>query len=506
MIPVLKAEQIREADHFTIKNEPISSIDLMERASTAFANRLKSLFGPGFHLYVFVGTGNNGGDGLAIARILEAADYQVSIYAVGQIEKASADFLINYQRLEGRVLWINDSLHLPITQPNDIIIDAIFGSGLTRPLIGIYQELVKELNKRSGIKVSVDIASGLMADYVPNASETIFEPDYTFTFQCPKWIFLQPSSSSFVGDLHILDIGLDLSCFEKDDYESSILTLADIDFVTYSRKKYSHKGDFGRLQLIGGSLGKMGSICLSSLAALRSGVGLLFSTVPKCGIEIVQQSIPEAMVKLGEGTDFISEIELVENVNVVGIGPGLGLTKETISAFDDLLDKIQRRQQLVIDADAINILALHPDWLDRLPPETILTPHPGEFVRLVGNWSDDRDKINRLKGLCQTYKLNVVLKGAYSVICDKNGSIFYNSTGNPGMATAGSGDVLLGIISGLMATGLSPINSLKAGVYLHGMAGDIAAMRLGERSLIASDLIQSLPQAFNNINEQRKSK
>ena len=505
MIPILSAEQTRAADQYTIKNEPIASIDLMERASMAFAREFMKRFDSNHRVFVMAGIGNNGGDGLAISRLLESKGYSVQVYAIGELEKASPDFLVNYQRLGMDVIWLTDAQSIPITHSQDILIDALFGSGLTRPLKGLYQQVVESLNRMPCIKVSVDIASGLMADKLPEEGDMIFQPDLTFTFQCPKLTFFQPSTANYVGEFKVLDIGLDLSYLSGEESERQLTTFDDLGLLSAPRHRFSNKGDYGRLQLIGGSKGKIGSICLSSLAAMRSGAGLLFSTVPECGIDIIQQSVPEAMVHPGLGNEFLTKINVIEGAGVIGIGPGLGTSHDTMTAFDKLLDLIKPDQKLVLDADAINILAQKLDWLSRLPEDSILTPHPGEFARLVGEWRDDFEKLSKLREFCTEHRVHVVLKGAYSAVCDKSGRIAFNPTGNAGMATAGSGDVLLGIIAGLLSTtGLSPLDALKAGVYVHGLAGDIAAQRQGERSLIASDIIEALPEAFQKISKQRK--
>jgi hydroxyethylthiazole kinase-like uncharacterized protein yjeF len=499
LIPILSASQVREADRYTIENEPIASIELMERASAAFVKELTKRLDASHRIIVVVGTGNNGGDGLAIARLLDAKGYRVSAFAVGQLEKSSPDFKSNYELIKDKIAWVEDAMDLPDTHNRDIIVDALFGSGLSRSLGGLYGEVVEVLNKKLGIKVSVDIASGLMVDNVPSEGDIIFEPDLTITFQCPKLTFVLPYTAPYVGEFVVVDIGLDLSIFSRETYKFQMTTADDLVFLNEGRNKYAHKGDFGRLQLIGGSEGKFGSIALSSQAAMRSGTGLLYVTVPQSGASIIHQLCPEAMVHKGDGEDVLSDFRLMQEATVIGIGPGLGTSYDAITALDMMLSMIEPHQKLVLDADVLNILAKNPDWLDRLPKETILTPHPGEFRRLVGDWNNDVDKLERLSVFCERYSLNVVVKGAYSAVCDATGNISFNPTGNPGMASAGSGDVLLGIVAGLLATGILPRDALKVGVYVHGLSGDLGAKQVGQRSLIASDIITNLPNAFTQI-------
>jgi hydroxyethylthiazole kinase-like uncharacterized protein yjeF len=500
MIPILSAQQTHEADQFTIAHEPIASIDLMERASSAFVEQLLKVLDIKGTVHVFCGTGNNGGDGLAVSRLLSEKGLVVVTYALGDLERSSADFQVNYQRLAGKATWIKAVEQIEEINDDDVVIDALFGSGLTRPIEGLKKVLIHQLNITTAKKVALDIASGLYADTLPAHEDTIFHPDITITFQTPSWTFFQPSMSDFVGQFYVVDIGLDLTIFEKEDIKYYQTTIKDLAALSKEREKYSHKGDFGRLLIISGSQGKMGAAVMATKAALRSGAGLVYAMVPDCGVDILQNQVCEAMVLPTEGLHQIEKIEVPDGIDVLAIGPGLGMGRLTMEALDQLLSSLSPDQKLILDADAINILSKNREWLSRLPEETILTPHPGEFSRLVGGWSDDMDKTHKLREFCSRYRINMVVKGAFSAVCDSGGMIHYNSTGNPGMATGGSGDVLTGIIAGLMSSGIGPFAALKAGVYVHGKSGDLAAAELGERSLIAGDLIDYLPMAFRNVN------
>ena len=499
MLPVLSSQQIREADQYTILNEPISSLDLMERASLSFVDKLLVLI-PGFEkVYIICGTGNNGGDGLAVSRILSLKGIQVATYVVGDLRNATPDFQINYERLNGQVKALENVSHLPKVGSSDLLIDAIFGSGLSRSVSGFIGEIIEAMNQLHATKVALDIASGLFANHPPDPEAVVFKPDFTISFQVPKWSFFQPSLYQYVGHVEIVDIGLNVD-FIKNLATSTYLTdPADVSGVFNHRPKFSHKGNFGRLLIIGGSKGKMGAALLATQAALRSGAGLVFVNAPACGLHILQTQAKEAMVIPTEDTDHIQSIPNLTGYDVIGIGPGLGLNVATATAFDQLLETIEKGQQLIIDADALNLLANHPHWLSRLPAHSILTPHPGELKRLVGDWKNDLEKENKLRELAQKYRLNVVSKGAFSAVVNSKGDLYYNPTGNPGMATGGSGDVLTGIIAGLASTGMTPFEALKAGVYVHGLAGDLAKEEFGERSLIAGDLIQYLPSAFKQV-------
>ena len=498
MIPILSSEQIRECDKYTIEETGISSLELMERASISFTNKFRQLFEDNFRVVIVTGVGNNGGDGLAIARLLKAKHYKVKVYSIGKGEKSSPDFKANQERFPDKINWIEDKTHFPKLDHRDIVVDSIFGSGLSRPIEGLYADLISFLNDSVSKIVSVDIASGLRSN--ESSSGAIIEPMATLTFQMPKLAFFQPELGKYVGDLHVIPIGLDKYFVESQKTKNYFLEKSDIADLLKPRDKYSHKADFGRARLIAGSHGKLGAAVLAAKAILRSGAGLLHTLIPESGMTMMLQSVPETMIIPSDSKNMITEIPTAsQTIQCTGIGPGLGTHEETVSAFKTFLEKLDKHEKLVIDADGINMLAQNPSLLDLLPQDAILTPHPGEFRRLVGDWSDDFDKIEKLRELCTSRKLNMVLKGANSAVCDSEGNVVFNDSGNPGMATAGSGDVLLGVITGLVSQGMEPSEALLTGVFVHGMAGDLAANEFGERSMIASDIIDQLPMAFMKI-------
>ena len=498
MIPILSSNQIREADAHTIEHEPITSIDLMERASRTFIKRFCEFVSIDHHIKVFCGLGNNGGDGLAIARMLINQKYKVHIYIVGNVDLGSMDFEINCSRLQ----WYKD-LHrikeerdFPLLNQHEIIVDAIFGSGLSRPIEGLTGQIVEHINHAGCKIVSVDIASGLPTDQKP-AGKQVIRPWKTITFQVPKLAFYQPSLAKHVGDWYVESIGLneDFLGDQKSFYHQ--LEQIDIRQMLKPRTKYMHKGDAGKLQLIAGSKGKMGAAVLSARAAMRAGAGLLTVHVPACGVAILQVSLPEAMVKVGESDQvFSGQLAASEN-HILAIGPGIGTHDETVKAFTFTLKSAT--SAMILDADALNILARNKDLLHFVPKQSILTPHPVEFQRLVGEWEDDYEKLALLRTFCIDYNLNVVLKGANSAICDADGVVCFNPTGNPGMATAGSGDVLTGIVAAFLTQGYAPKESLRMAVFLHGRAGDLAVKKVGQISLIASDIIDHLPLAIGQV-------
>jgi hydroxyethylthiazole kinase-like uncharacterized protein yjeF len=499
VIPILSTEQIRAADQYTIQHEPIVSIDLMERASRAFVEELvKQVFIRG-DIYVFCGSGNNGGDGLAISRLLMERELPVKTYAVGDLNQGSPDFVINYHRIEGQVEWLESLNGFPEIDSKDLVIDALFGSGLSRPIEGFLGDLIQRLNEITARKVSVDIASGLFADKVPEEDAVIFQPDLTISFQVPKWSFFQPALSRYVGEFRIVNIDLDSTFIAEQNTDCFLSEPRDFHRVFHKRERFSHKGDYGRLLIIAGSYGKMGAAVMAAQAAFRSGAGLVFLAAPACGVQIVQQQVKEAMVIEAGKDQVIDFLPDISPFDVVVVGPGLGEDKKTCEVMKQLLQQLQPHQKLVIDADGLNILSSQDGWYQKLPERTILTPHPGEFRRMVGEWKDDAEKLKLLRNFAIDHGCNIVLKGAFSAVADASGNIYFNPTGNPGMATAGSGDVLSGVITGLLCTGITAFEALRAGVFVHGVAGDLAAEKLGERSMMAGDLILNLPNAFKEM-------
>ncbi len=495
MLKILTSNQIRHLDQYTIKKEPITSIDLMERAAFAFTEWFMDKFPHGLQVHVFSGVGNNGGDAMAIARMLLLRRYSVRVNVIGKIEKGTEDFQRNYHRLDDQ-LEINhfvDKRDFYSIGENSVIIDGLFGSGLNRILEGFYEEVINYMNYQKAPRVSIDIASGLFADK-NTPSEAIVKADYTVAFQVPKIAFMLPQSTDYVGEWEIVDIGLSQKFIDGLDTRYNLIEPDDLDEVFQPRKKFIHKGEAGKVLLIAGSTGKTGAAILAARAILRSGAGLLTIHAPQESLIALQTAVPEAMVDLDAHNDYFSFPPKLKEYTSIGIGPGINANKVTSKAFDELLK--QCKNPIIIDADALNILADHSRLMSQVPPGSILTPHPGEFRRLVGKWENDFEKMEKQIEFSKKYSVNVVVKGAHSCITNTKGEVFFNNTGNPGMATAGSGDVLTGILSGILGQGIDAETTLKTGVYLHGLAGDLALKKKGEISLISSDIVDHLPEAF----------
>lgn len=493
---ILTSEQIKKADEFTIQNEPIKSIDLMERAAKQCFEWIKNKYSTKKNFAIFCGVGNNGGDGLVIARLLAEANYNVNVFVVEFSKNYSVDFTTNLEKLKKNKIQFTtvtaDSYRF-IIPTKTIVIDAIFGSGLNKPIDGFVSHVVHQLNNYR--IVSVDIPSGLFCeDNQNNISENIIKANYTLTFQQPKLAMMFPQNDVFCGKCVVLSIGLHPDFLNTVETNYYYTTKQDVKGLVLPRQKFSHKGTFGHALIIAGSYGKMGAAILSSKACLRSGVGLLTSHVPKCGLTVLQTSIPEAMCSTSDENEFISDLPNLENYSAIGVGPGIGTEKQTQNVLKLLIQNT--KTPLVLDADALNILSENKTWLAFLPESSILTPHPKEFERLVGKWENDEVRLKLQVEFSIKNKVIVVLKGAHTSISMPNGKTYFNSSGNPGMATAGAGDVLTGIITSLVAQGYSSENAAILGVYLHGVAGDVAAENLGEEALIASDIIEHLPQAY----------
>jgi NAD(P)H-hydrate epimerase len=502
---ILSIAQLREADEQTIKNEPIAPVDLMERAATSCVDWLTEHLDDTIEklsFALFCGPGNNGGDGLAMARLLNDKGYAVTVWLV---EPKSATFSeavqINLERLKEcgvSVLLLNETTELPTLEPGSIIIDALFGSGLSRALEGWLAKLVGHLNAQSGLKVAIDVPSGLFGEDNSHQSlDSVVQADLTLTFQSPKLAFLLPTTGGFAGWVMVLDIGLDDQYISNVDTAYTLVTGELARQMIPTRPKFAHKGHFGHALLVCGRKGMMGAAVMAAKAAFRAGVGKLTAYVPQCGLQLLQTTIPEAMVTVGEDQDSLTETIATEGFQAVGIGPGIGTGEQTERMLKRFIQ--ETKQPLVLDADALNLLAANPTWLAFLPKNSILTPHPGEFKRLTNGWESDMECLTLQRNLAVKHGIYIVLKGAHTAIATPQGKVFFNSTGNPGMATAGSGDALTGIITALLAQQLHPQEAALLGVYLHGKAGDLAKEKYGEQGMMTSDLIECIPAAFTSL-------
>ena len=520
---ILPVEKIREADAFTIENEPIDSIDLMERAASKvyewFMKRCKT---KEVSVKIFCGIGNNGGDGLALARMLYFSGIIPQVFVVRYSDKMSADCEVNFNRLkeetEVPMYDVFSEDDFPQIYDNDIVVDAIFGSGLNRPIEGFTAELINYLNKNNAIKIAIDIPSGLFSfcgqqSTLPEPVEgkcqrfdklsdrqvqnSILKADYTLSFQFPKLSFMFPEYDAFVGKWEVLDINLHKDFIDNVETLNFFTTDDVVRPIVRKRAKFSHKGTYGHALLVAGSSGKTGAALLASEACMRTGVGLLTAHLPKDALLPMQTYLPEAMTSIDKSDTHCTEINDIIPYTAIGVGPGIGKNEETVTLLKKIIQ--EATQPLVLDADALNIIADNPTWLSFLPDNTILTPHPKEFDRMFGMTNNSFERLELQRKMSVAHNIIIVQKGAHTAITFPNGTCFFNSTGNPGMATAGSGDVLTGVILSLLAQRYTPQEAALLGVYLHGKAGDIAAQEYGMESMMARDITRNIGKSFMTI-------
>lgn len=505
MYKIFPTEKVKFLDEYTIQHEPIASIDLVERAANLFVHEFCRRYSKQQPVYIFAGPGNNGADALAIARILTSESYKVRVYLFNPTGRLSPDCEMNLKRLreleikcELKEIHIGDDVVLPELSGNDIVIDGLFGSGLNRPLGGAFTGIVRFINSSAATVVSVDMPSGLFGeDNRQNDTGNIINADLTLTFGFPKLAFLFPENEKYVGEWKVLDIALHPDALKQVASGYAMVEEEDVSETVRPRSRFAHKGTFGHALLIAGSAGKMGAALLAARACLRSGAGLITAHIPQRGEMVFQTAFPECMVSFDEHTEHFSSVPELERYSAVGIGPGLGQHDDSFKAFSELLSRINK--PMVADADAINILAGNRDLLDKLPERSILTPHPKEFDRLAGVSVTAFERLSKAIAFAKEHKVCIVLKGAYTAVCTTSGNVYFNSTGNSGMATAGSGDVLTGIILSLLSQGYEPEEAAVVGVFIHGAAGDLAAAVHSQESMIAGDMTDMLGRVFKQI-------
>lgn len=498
---IFGAAQVREIDAYTVKNEPVPSIDLMERA----ALRLTGWYVRHYHInqkvIIFVGPGNNGGDALAMARQLAERQLRVECFLLA-FGSLSEDCAINKQRLiDQGLVKINELQEggpLPLIAKDDVVVDGMFGSGLSRQVSGFPAKVIDHINRHSEVVIAIDIPSGLFGeDNSDNDYRAVIRATHTLTFQFPFLSFFFEKNEPFVGRWSVFDIKLCPDIIEKTEAPYQTIEKEMVRDLLPERNQFAHKGTFGHGLIISGCYGMMGAALLAGEACLRSGAGLVTVHVPRFGYTIIQTALPEALVSLDQSDILFSEAPTLKAYTAVGMGPGLGCKPNTAKGLKMLLERVE--VPLLIDADGLNILSENPEWLTLLPKGTILTPHPKEFDRLAGKSSDGFERHQKQRAFAEKYGVVVVLKGAYTGIASPDGGYWFNTTGNPGMATAGSGDVLTGLICGLLAQGMEALNAALTAVYLHGLAGDLGAAALSQEALIAGDINKYLGAAFSQV-------
>ncbi len=496
---IFSSHQIKELDSYTIQNEPISSLDLMERASMKIVEAILERWDNSQPVTLFAGPGNNGGDALCVGRFLHEKGFTVRAYLFNPKNRLSADCQTNKERLEklniAHFEVVGNQFAPPKLTANDLVIDGLFGSGLNKPLAGGFAAVVRLINASEAKVVSIDVPSGLMGeDNTFNQSQHIIKADYTFCFQFPRLAFLFAENQLFLGEWKVLPIGLHPDILQQTETPYLITELANLKHRIKRRKRFSHKGTYGHALLIAGSEGMAGASILSAKGCLKSGVGLLTVHVPICNVPILQTTVPEAMVQKDIHESYFAYPVDAENYEAIGVGPGLGNTPETDQALFEQIT--QTDKPLVLDADALNFIGREKQVLRHIPKHSILTPHPKELERIIGNCTNSYTRLTQACEFAKKTETYIVLKGAFSIIITPEGNCYFNPTGNPGMATGGSGDVLTGVLLALLAQGYSSLDAALLGVYVHGLAGDLAKEKQGEMGMTALDIVDHLPQAW----------
>ncbi len=497
---IFETSQIKEIDAYTISHEPVSSIDLMERAAAACSEWICKKADPQQSVLFFTGPGNNGGDAWAVARQMAGRGYiNCRFYLLNISGKISKDSEINRKRLSDQgiveIHEIKEEADFPDIGENDLVIDGLFGSGLTRPADGLAAGLIRHINNSGSQVISIDIPSGLFGeDNSVNNSDSIIRAAYTLTFEFPKRAFFYAENYAYTGEWIILPIGLHPGIISELFSAFHYLTEMEIARKIKVRQKFSHKGTYGNALLIAGCYGMMGAAVIASRACLRTGVGLVTAHVPRNGLSIIQTAVPESLISIDQSDIMFTEFPDLSRFNAVAVGPAINCRGNSHKALKTLLEA--SKVPMVIDADAINILGENKEWLKLVPGNSILTPHPKEFERIAGAQENGLQRNLRQIGMAKQYGVYIVLKGAYTSIACPDGNCYFNTTGNPGMATAGSGDVLTGVILSLLAQGYTSLDAALIGVFIHGLAGDIAAEKSGEYSMISGDITDNLGNAF----------
>lgn len=500
---IYNSRQIHEIDSATCHAQGIDSLELMERAANAVTCELISRFMPRQRFVIFAGPGNNGGDALAVARQLFEQGYKkVEVFLFNVKDRLSHDC----EQMRKKLIVVDGidftevtrEFNPPYLGSNDVVVDGLFGSGLKSPLKGGFRSLVSLINESGAYVVSIDIPSGMFGEWnqeVPRRD--VIHANLTLAFQFPRLAFFFEENAPLIGEWKILDIDLDREKIKDTPTDFKLVENYMIRANLRKRLPFSGKRDYGSALLMTGSMGMMGAAVMSSRAALRSGAGLVTVHTARSGYPIIQTAVPEALFEPDRNEHIISEMKPHHKHQVIAVGPGIGTHDQTVDALEELLKTCQI--PLLLDADALNCISKRPDLLTLLPHHTVITPHVGEFDRLFGEHSSDEERLKKAVEVSRTYDIIIVLKGHYTMCVRPTGRVFINSTGNPGMATAGSGDVLTGAIAAFMAQGYRPEIAASMGVYVHGLAGDMAAEEFGEAGMLASDIADFVGRAIRDI-------
>ncbi len=507
---ILESKIIREIDNATCEAQGIDSLELMERAANAVTYEITSKFLPSQRIVVMAGPGNNGGDALAVARMLiEQGFRKVEVFLFNVKGKLSHDCdeerkkLITIDGVD--FTEVKREFTPPYLGKNDVVIDGLFGSGLTEPLRGGFTSVARHINDNGPYVISIDIPSGLFGEWNDNHSQRdMVHANLTLAFEIPRLAFFFAENADVIGEWRLLDIDLDKDAIRnaRSESEFKLVEARSVRPLLQPRRRFTGKRDYGSVMLFAGSTGMMGAAVMCARAVMRSGAGLATVHSASSGINILQTAVPEAMFEPDRNEHFISDMKLHHPHQAVAAGPGIGTHEQTVNALEALLKST--RQPLLLDADALNCMAKRPSLLDLIPPKTVITPHVGEFDRLFGENRTSEERLRKAIEMAKFYNIIIVLKGHYTATVRPTGTVYFNSTGNPGMATAGAGDVLTGVIAAFMAQGYCPEHAATVGVYVHGLAGDLAASELGEFGMTATDIASNVGRAIRIVENRER--
>ena len=501
---IFTTSEIRRIEEMSLRAEGIGEIELMERAASAAAFEIMSRWRPGKRFVVFAGPGNNGGDALAVARLLAEQGYDsIEVFLFNtptmKLSKACArnrDLLAKMENVKFTEV-VNEFIFPPLGK-NDVVIDGLFGAGLNEPIKGGFTSVVQNINESQAYIVALDVPSGLFGEWNTGTDRrNIIRANLTLTFQFKRLSFFFAENAVNVGECKVLDIDLNRDIIMKTTSIYYLLEDYEVRNLLRRRPDHCNKYDFGSLLLVAGRYGMLGAAVLASRAAMRAGVGMVTVHSPRCGLDVLQTSVPEALFDADKNDIITTDIVMSRRYNTVALGPGIGTNEMTIDAIDRFLKN--RNLPCVLDADALNCIAARPMLLESIPQKSILTPHAAEFERLFGKFDTEEERLKKAVDVAKEYKLIIVLKAHHTMVVDNTGKVYINTTGNSGMATAGSGDVLTGIIAGLLAQGYSPQCSAIMGVYIHGAAGDLARRIHGSYGRMASDIVDNIGRAISDI-------
>ncbi len=501
---IFTTSEIRKIEEKTLRSEGISDIELVERAASAAAFEIMSRWRPGKRFVVFAGPGNNGADALAVARILSQQGYNsIEVFLFNtptmKLSKACAhnrDKLAEMENVKFTEV-VNEFIFPPLGK-NDVVIDGLFGSGLNEPLKGGFTSLVQNINESQAYIVAIDVPTGLFGEWNTGTDRrNIIRANLTLTFQLKRLSFFFAENAINIGECKVLDIDLSREAISQASTSYCLVEEYEVKNLLRRRPAHCSKYDFGSLLLVAGRYGMLGAAVLAARAAMRSGVGVATVHSPRCGLDVIQSCVPEALFDADKNDIVTTDITMSRRYNAVALGPGLGTNEMTIDAIDRFLKN--RNLPCVLDADALNCIAARPMLFESIPQKSILTPNAAEFERLFGKFDTEEERLKKAVDVAKEYRLIIVLKAHHTMVVDNTGKVYINSTGNSGMATAGSGDVLTGIISGLLAQGYSSQLSAIIGVYIHGAAGDLARRIHGSYGMVASDIIDNIGRAISDV-------